>query len=69
MTRIAVMIGAVVVPGAALAHPDHFSEGSFGLGHYFSDPFHLMLTVAAIGLYFAARRFAQRRRSAQRISD
>ena len=65
MTRIAITMAALLLPGAAVAHPEHFSGGSFGLGHSLTDPFHLMLTGAAAVLYFAIRQLALRRRVAR----
>jgi hypothetical protein len=65
MTRIAISATALLVPGVAAAHPDHASEGSFGLVHYLTDPFHVGLTVAAVLLFFAVRRTVLRRQAAR----
>ena len=61
MKRIAFVVGGVLAPGIATAHPDHASSGAFGLVHYLSDPFHLALAGA-----FALVCLTLRRRAAQR---
>jgi len=56
MSKLAVTIGAVLIPGAASAHPEHASSGSFGLVHLVTDPFHVALTTAAVLLFLLVRR-------------
>lgn len=50
MSRIAMTIAAIFVPSVAAAHPEHFSAADFGIVHYLTDPFHVALTCAAVGL-------------------
>ena len=66
MSKLATTIGAVLVPGAAAAHPDHVSGGGLGLVHLVTDPFHLVLTAAAVLLFLAARGSLLRSRSMSR---
>ena len=63
MTRIAITIGAILLPGVASAHPDHASGGDFGLVHYLTSPFHMGLTAIAVVLAFALGRMLFHRRS------
>jgi hypothetical protein len=56
MSKLAVTIGAVLIPGAASAHPEHASGGGFGLVHLVTDPFHVALTTAAVLLFLLVRR-------------
>jgi hypothetical protein len=56
MTRIAITLGMVLLPGIAAAHVEHASGGDFGLVHYLTDPFHVALTGAAVLLFLAVRR-------------
>ena len=63
MRKIVVTIGVALLPGAADAHPEHGSGGDFGLIHFLTDPFHVVLTAAAILLFLVARRALVRRRS------
>jgi hypothetical protein len=64
MTRIAIVIGTILLPGVAAAHPDH-SSGEFGLAHYLTDPFHVGLTLAGVLLFVALRRALLRSRSSR----
>lgn len=66
MTRISIPIAAVLIPGVAVAHPDHLTSGAFGFVHYLTDPFHMGLTGAAILLFVAASSVLGRRLSAKR---
>ncbi len=66
MTKIATTLGAVLVPGIAAAHPEHFSGGAFSIVHYLTDPFHVGPTCAAILLFVAASRSVRRRHSMNR---
>ena len=66
MTKIAIMIGAILLPGVAAAHPGHTSGGDFGLLHYLTDPSHVGLTAIAVLIFLAARRSMLRRRSLMR---
>jgi len=63
MSKLAIAIAAVLIPGAAAAHPEHSSGGGFGLVHFVTDPFHLALTAATVLLFLAARRSLLRSRS------
>jgi hypothetical protein len=65
MKKLAIVLGTTLLPGVALAHPDHASGGHFGLVHFLTDPFHLGLTAAAVGLFLVARRQLLRRRQAK----
>lgn len=60
MSKIAITIGAVLVPGVGVAHPEHFSRGGFGVAHYLTDPFHVALGCAAVFFFVAALRFVRR---------
>ena len=66
MRKLAITIGAVLIPGAAAAHPEHASGGDFGLVHFVTDPFHVALTAAAILLFLAVRRSFVQSRSMSR---
>ncbi len=66
MSKIVITIGAVLIPGAAAAHPEHASGGDFGLVHFVTDPFHVALTAAAVLLFLAVRRSLLRSRSMNR---
>ncbi len=66
MSKLVITIGAVLIPGAAAAHPEHASGGDFGLVHFVADPFHLALTAAAVLLFLAVRRSLLRSRSMSR---
>ena len=68
MSKLAVAIGAVLIPGAAAAHPGHASGGDFGLVHFATDPFHVALTAEAILLFLAVRRSLLRHRSMSRTA-
>ncbi len=63
MSKLVITIGAVLIPGAAAAHPEHGSGGDFGLVHFVTDPFHVALTAAAVLLSLAVRRSLLRSRS------
>ncbi len=56
MSKLAIAIGAILIPGVAAAHPEHASGGNFGLVHYLSDPFHVALFGAATLLVVVVRR-------------
>ena len=62
MSKLVITIGAVLIPGAAAAHPEHASGGDFGLVHFVTDPFHVALTAAAVLLFLALRRLFVRSR-------
>ena len=66
MSKLAITIGAILIPGAAAAHPEHGSGGDFGLVHLVTDPFHVALTAAAVLLFLALRRLFVRSRSMSR---
>ena len=66
MSKIAITVGALLLPGIAAAHPEHASGGDFGLLHYLTDPFHVAWTGAAVLLFLAARRSVLRLRSVDR---
>ncbi len=66
MSKLAIAIGAVLIPAAAAAHPGHASGGDFGLVHFVTDPFHVALTAAAVLLFLALRRLFVRSRSMRR---
>lgn len=68
MTRISITLAAILAPGVAAAHPDHFSGGHFGLAHFLTDPFHVGLAVAAVVLAVALRRSLRPRPSPTRPS-
>ena len=63
MTKIATTLGAVLVPGIAAAHPEHFSGGAFGIVHYLTDPFHVGLVCVASFLVISAARSLRRHRA------
>lgn len=65
MKKLTLVLGTVLLPGVALAHPDHASSGGFGLVHFLTDPFHLGLTAVAVGLFVVARRHVLRQRGAK----
>ncbi len=48
MTRIAIVLGATLLPGVAVAHPAHGSAQGLGVLHYLTDPFHVGLTAVAL---------------------
>lgn len=56
MTRIAILILALLLPSVALAHPEHASGGDFGLVHLLTDPFHVALTAGAALAFLAIRK-------------
>ena len=56
MRKLAIAIGAILIPGVAAAHPEHASAGNFGFAHYLSEPFHVALAGAAILLIVVVRR-------------
>jgi len=58
-----VALASALVPGLALAHPDHVSEAGHGLGHLLTDPFHLATAAAAVAAFFVLRRTLLRRRA------
>ena len=66
MSKLAITIGSVLIPGAASAHPGHASGGDFGLAHFVTDPFHVASTAAAVLLFLALRRSLFRHRSMNR---
>ncbi len=66
MSKLVIAIGAVLIPCAAAAHPEHASAGDFGLVHFVTDPFHVALTAAAVLLFLAIRRSLFRHRSMNR---
>jgi len=65
MSKLAIAIGAVLIPRAAAAHPGHASSGDFGLVHFVTDPFHVVLTAATVLLFLAVRRSLLRRAGSQ----
>ena len=60
MSKLAITLGAVLIPRAAVAHPNHVSGGDLGLVHFVTDPFHVALTAAAALLFLALRRWLVR---------
>lgn len=62
----ATWFGALLIPLAAAAHPDHASGGDYGLMHFVTSPFHMGLTGAALLLFVVMRRSMQRGRAASR---
>ena len=66
MRKLVITIGAVLIPGAAAAHAEHASGGDLGLVHLVTDPFHVVLTAAAVLLFLAVRRSLLRSRSMNR---
>lgn len=64
MTRITILIVAILIPGVAAAHPQHASGGDFGLVHFLTDPFHVGLTIGAALAFLAVRSFVLDRRRA-----
>ncbi len=66
MRKLLITIGADLIPGAAAAHPEHASGGDFGLVHFVTDPFHVVLTAAAVLLFLAVRRLHLQNRSMNR---
>ena len=62
MTKLATAVAAVLVPGAAIAHPGHASSGDFGIAHYLTDPIHVGILGAAALLIVAIRRSILQRR-------
>jgi hypothetical protein len=48
MSKIAITIGTVLLPGIAAAHPEHGPGTAAGAVHYLTDPFHVGLTMAGI---------------------
>ena len=67
MTRISMIIGALFVPGVAVAHPEHVSSGDFGLLHYLTDPFHVGVMAIGVSIMYAIGRSLTRRSSLKRI--
>ncbi len=61
MTKIAILIIALLLPSMAAAHPQHASGGDHGLVHFLTDPFHIALTAGAVLLFVAARRWTEKR--------
>lgn len=66
MKKLVAPIVGLLAPGVALAHPDHLTDGGQGLGHLFTDPFHLALSVGVVAAFLVLRRLALRRRAAAR---
>lgn len=66
MSKLTTTIGAVLIPGAAAAHPWHASGGDFGLVHFVTDPFHVVLTAGAVLFFLLVRRSLLRSRSMSR---
>lgn len=64
MRKVAAAMQIVFWPGNALAHSGHFSGESYGISHFVTDPFHLVISAVAISLYLVLRRVVVRRRSA-----
>ena len=69
MSKLAITIGAVLIPGAAAAHPEHASGADFGLLHFLTDPFHVALTAAAVLVLLAVRWSFLRRGSMSRSAS
>lgn len=65
-SAVALAAGAVLLPGAAAAHPDHFSGGDFGIVHFLTDPFHVALGATAILAFLVVRRSLGRSRALRR---
>ena len=66
MSKLAITFWAVLIPGAAAAHPEHALGGDFGVVHFVTHPFHVASTVAAILLVLAVRRSLLRSRAMSR---
>jgi hypothetical protein len=64
--KLALAAFSLLVPGSALAHPDHVSGGDYGLTHLLTDPFHLLLAIAVVGLVLAVRWRVRRPASVRR---
>ncbi len=62
MSRFTLVVATILLPSAAIAHPDHAS-GNSGFVHFLTDPFHVGLTVAAVLLFAVTRRFVLRRQA------
>ncbi|MGH0035691.1 MAG: hypothetical protein ACQGVK_11765 [Myxococcota bacterium] len=66
MSKIVVLLGTVLLPGIAAAHPAHGSGGDFGVVHFLTDPFHVGLTAVAVLAFLAIRKRLFRLRSVDR---
>lgn len=66
MKKTVITVGAMLMPGIAAAHPEHFSGGDFGIVHYLTDPFHVGLTCVGVLFFIAASRLVRRRHSLNR---
>ncbi len=66
MTRIVIVLSAVLLPATALAHPDHGLSGSADLLHFLADPYHLGVAVASMLICLALGRSIARRLSTGR---
>jgi hypothetical protein len=71
MKKASISLGAVLgslvaLPGAALAHPDHWTSGGYGLAHLFTDPFHLAMAAGAVAAFAGVYRVVRRRQAAER---
>jgi hypothetical protein len=65
MSKNSIIVGVLLSPSAAAAHPEHFLGGHFGLAHYLSDPFHIALAGSAVLFFVAGWWFLQRRSAAR----
>lgn len=54
MRSVALSIVAALVASPASAHPDHGSGGAVGLAHYVTNPFHVAMTLVALGVVVLA---------------
>jgi len=66
MTRLAIALAVLLLPLTAGAHPDHGAGAGIDLTHLLTDPFHVLVIVAAaagVGTLLAWRRSAHVRGS------
>ena len=66
MRNFTTALGAALMPASAIAHPDHSTAETFGLGHLLTDPFHVALALGALLLFLVVRRSVVRGPSATR---
>ncbi len=69
MTKIAILLGAILLPDIAGAHPDHASGGDFSMLHGLTDPFHVGLAAVAVLVFITVRRSVLRRHSVKHPAE
>ncbi len=69
MTKLAIIIGAVLLPVTVAAHPDHAAGGDFGILHSLTDPFHVGLAAVSVLVFLAVRRSVLPRRSLKQTGE